>query len=393
MLTQLFDLSGLAPHGTCLLWRPDIFWALAGSDVAIAIAYLSISSALLVFINRRRDLYLRWVGALFAAFILLCAASHVTDVWTLWFPDYGIQVMIKFGTAAISVGTAVLLWLMMPTALALPSAQQMADANASLLAAKGELRRAHEDLERKVEQRTRELSERTAQLEESNQELERFAYVASHDMREPLRMISSYLSLIERRLPDASDEIKEFMGFAKDGAKRLDTQILDLLQYSRIGREGDAMAPVALGEAMAKAVANLAVSIEEQAATVAIVTDPPTVLGHDGELVRLFQNLIGNALKYCAPGQSPKVSVSTERQNDFWRISVADNGIGIAAEYHERIFEIFQRLHGGSDYQGTGIGLAICRKIVQRHGGRIWVESAPGEGAVFHFTLPVPASI
>lgn len=224
-----------------------------------------------------------------------------------------------------------------------------------------------------------------------NVELQQFAYLASHDMREPLRMISSYLALLERHLgSDLDGDSRDFLAFAKDGAQRLDRMILGLLDYSRIGRDAQPKAPVPLGEVVDEAVANLGVAIETAQARVAVPVPLPAVLGSRNELVRLLQNVIGNAVKYGAPDRTPLVTVTASRADSTWVVSVADNGVGIAADDRERIFGIFQRLHG-ADVEGCGIGLASCKKIVEHHGGRIWVESEPGRGSTFFFTLPAAA--
>ena len=227
------------------------------------------------------------------------------------------------------------------------------------------------------------------QLLRSNQELEQFAYVASHDLREPLRMISSYLTLIERRLADGQGDLKEFLGYAKDGALRMDRLVTDLLQLSRIGRMSGSRQMVSAQDAAQRALRLLAVTVEESGAKVDIGT-LPDVYASDDDLTRLFQNLIGNAIKYASPGTVPEVRVSAEREEYAWRFVVSDNGIGIEADHFERVFGIFQRLHGRDEYQGgSGIGLAICKKIVEGMGGRIWVESdGAGQGCRFVFTLP-----
>jgi PAS domain S-box-containing protein len=231
-------------------------------------------------------------------------------------------------------------------------------------------------------------------LKRSNEELEQFAYVVSHDLRQPLRMITSYLTLVERRLEASmTDEIREFMDFATDGARRMDRLILDLLDYSRIGRLGTTAAPVALGEAVADALQNLDAAITESGAEVAVAADLPTVAGSRLDFVRLFQNLIGNAVKYRAPERAPRVTIDCRRDGTGWTLSVADNGIGIPPDQAERIFGVFQRLHSNGEYEGTGIGLAICRKIVAQQGGRIWVESQPGFGSTFLFTLPAVETV
>jgi len=231
------------------------------------------------------------------------------------------------------------------------------------------------------------------QLRHSNEELEQFAYVASHDLREPLRMISSYIALIERRLGTAADpELMEFLGYARDGANRMDRLVLDLLQLSRIGRMSAPRRMVPAQDAAARAVLQLSVALTESGGSVD-VAPLPEVYASEDDLVRLFQNLIGNAIKYAIPGTPPKVTVSADREAGAWRFTVADNGIGIAHEHFDRVFRIFQRLHGRNEFKGgSGIGLAICRKIVEGHGGRIWVDSAgENRGTSFIFTLPAQA--
>ncbi|KIL97482.1 Phytochrome two-component sensor histidine kinase Cyanobacterial phytochrome B [Paramagnetospirillum magnetotacticum MS-1] len=234
------------------------------------------------------------------------------------------------------------------------------------------------------------LASQTEELVRSNAELEQFAYVASHDLREPLRMISSYLSLLERRYGDRLDgDGLEFIGFARDGAKRMDHLVLDLLDLSRIERKGDPIVPMPIMPSVQLALTNLGMTIKDNSAI--ITTDDAIqhswVLGDPTQIMRLFQNLIGNSLKYRKPDADPVIQIGGRHLDGYWQFSVGDNGIGIASEYFERVFGIFQRLHTREKYEGTGIGLAVCKKIVERHRGRIWVESIPSEGSTFHFTV------
>jgi PAS domain S-box-containing protein len=243
--------------------------------------------------------------------------------------------------------------------------------------------------EEKLAQANSELELRTSELSKVNEELEQFAYVASHDLRQPLRMVNSYVSLIERRLgTDIDGDMKDFIGFARDGAHRMDSLILGLLQYSRTGRTKTSWVDVALDEVMAQAVHDLDVTIQEAGATVAVAKGLPVVVGDPIELMRLFENLLGNAVKYRAPDRAPVISITCEDSGDDWKICVVDNGIGIATDQRERAFGIFQRLVTDEQYEGTGIGLAVSKKIVELHGGRIWIEAAPGEGSIFVVTLP-----
>jgi PAS domain S-box-containing protein len=233
------------------------------------------------------------------------------------------------------------------------------------------------------------LKETAAELARSNAELEQFAYVASHDLQEPLRMVASYTQLLARRYRGKlDDDADEFIGYAVDGAQRMQRLIQDLLAYSRVGTRGHAFEPVDCAAIVAQVVGDLRAAIAESAATV----EPgvlPMVNADPTQLRQLFQNLIGNALKYRRPDVDPVVRITATRAGARWAFAVADNGIGIAPEYAERVFVIFQRLHTQAEYAGTGIGLAICKKIVERHGGRIRVEPTPGGGATFRFTLPV----
>ncbi len=236
-----------------------------------------------------------------------------------------------------------------------------------------------------------ELQRTLKALETSNHELEQFAYVASHDLQEPLRMVSSYTQLLAERYQDQLDQdANDFIGFAVDGANRMQRLINDLLTYSRVNTRGGGPVAVDSHSALGRAIANLGLAIDEAGAMVTN-DDLPRVMADEPQLVQVFQNLVGNAIKFRG-STPPRVHITAEAEGDEWRFAVRDNGIGIDAQYAERIFVIFQRLHGRVEYPGTGIGLALCKRIVERHGGRIWLESDPGKQTTFFFTLPAARS-
>ncbi|TAM60584.1 hypothetical protein EPN52_04675 [bacterium] len=231
-----------------------------------------------------------------------------------------------------------------------------------------------------------EIDERNQALERSNASLQEFAYVASHDLQEPLRTVASFTQLLQRRYAGRLDkDADEFIAFAVDGATRMQQLVNDILEYSRITTHGKPLVALDLKVPLERALTNLRSAIAEHGAAIDVQT-LPVVWGDEVQLTQLLQNLVANSMKYCNHAQ-PEVAVRATRSDGEWTISVHDNGIGIAPEYHERIFRIFQRLHSRGEYEGTGIGLAICKRIVDRHGGRIWVESEEGQGATFSFTL------
>ncbi len=232
------------------------------------------------------------------------------------------------------------------------------------------------------------LDAQARELERSNAELEQFAYVASHDLQEPLRKVASFCQLLEQRYKGQLDErADQYIDFAVDGAKRMQDLINDLLAFSRVGRTSGGFTRVDLGEALRRAIADLDAAMVESRAQID-AAELPTVDGEASLLTLVFQNLIGNAIKFQSD-TPPRVRIDVERRDGDWLISCSDNGIGIDPEYAERVFVIFQRLHGKDEYAGTGIGLAMCRKIVEYHGGSIWLDADAEPGTTFRFTLPV----
>jgi light-regulated signal transduction histidine kinase (bacteriophytochrome) len=226
------------------------------------------------------------------------------------------------------------------------------------------------------------------ELKRSNEELQQFAYVSSHDLQEPLRMVASYTQLLAKRYKGRLDsDADEFIAFAVDGCNRMQGLIQDLLAYSRAGTNGKVFREVSAEDALQQALTNLRITIEQSGAVVSH-DSLPTIKTDETQLTQVFQNLVGNAIKYRS-AEAPRVHVSaTNNGGNEWIFSLRDNGLGIAPQYFEKIFVLFQRLHGRNEFEGTGIGLAICKKVLERLGGRIWVESQPEKGSTFYFALP-----
>jgi PAS domain S-box-containing protein len=236
------------------------------------------------------------------------------------------------------------------------------------------------------------LTAHSEELRRSNAELEQFAYVASHDLQEPLRMVASYCQLLQRRYKAKLDgDANEFIGFAVEGANRMQRLINDLLGYSRIGRKSGDPENFRATDALKTALANLQGAISESGAKIEFDA-LPAIHADRTQISQLFQNLIGNAIKFRRDGESPLIRISAAPEGGFWHFTVEDNGIGIEKEYLDRVFLIFQRLHERNKYPGTGIGLAIAKKVIEHHGGRIWIESTPGQGSKFNFTLPAASN-
>ena len=257
-----------------------------------------------------------------------------------------------------------------------------------------------EEKSRELYQSNLQLREQTAklealnkELERSNEELEKFAYVASHDLQAPLRNITGFVQLLEQECKDQlSKDAVEFLGIIEQAAKHMQALIQDLLQLSRITTQAEPLQPVSMQAVADQACAMLRMNLEEAGAQIRY-GNLPEVLGDRGQLIQLLQNLLGNAIKFQAPGVQPEVDITAQAEDDMWHFVVQDNGIGISQDHLQAIFGIFRRLHAAEKYPGTGIGLSICKKIVERHGGRIWVESEANRGSAFRFLLQNPQAL
>ncbi len=367
------------PHGGCYFWRPDLLWLQVGSDFLIAIAYFSIPWALIHFIRRRQDIAFDRLFFMFASFIFFCGVTHVFSIITTWNPLYYTEGAIKAITGVVSAWTAVALWVLMPTFMRIPSMAQLRESNERLSRevsererAEDELRRTNERLEALVERRT--------------EELEQFAYAASHDLEEPLRHVRTYTSFLEHDLGEnLPEKAQEDMYFIRSSASRMSAMIKALLDLSRAGKQQLEWGRIRVQDVIDEAVEQLRESFEGR--EVEICGKVSHEIDADLSLLgALYQNLISNALKYS---QDPvRLEFSENDRGSTVIFGVRDNGIGIGQAYVEEIFKPFSRLHGEVDCPGSGIGLSLCRKIVERHGGEIWVESKVGEGSHFRFQMP-----
>jgi signal transduction histidine kinase len=387
--TEWISEAGFMPHGHCYLWRADLLWLHTGSDLSIALAYYSIPVVLVAFARRRPEVQFGWLLWMFGAFIFLCGTTHVMEIVTTWKPLYVASGLVKLATAAISVATAAALWPVLPRALALPT-------QADLEAVNEGLRRVHGELEERVRLRTaaleeangalREYSER---LERSNRELDEFAHVVSHDLKAPLRGIVALVHWIADDNAGAlSPASVDHMKLLVQRTERMNELIDGVLEYSRIGRAGEHTERVDADACVRQIVEMLDVP---EGTTLRVDGALPPVDYDRVQLVQIFQNLILNAIHHSGRSDATIVIAGRESGAEV-EFSVSDDGAGIDARHHERIFRMFQSLHADADGAGVGIGLAIVKKSVERHGGRVWVESAPGAGSSFRFTAPRAAA-
>lgn len=382
MLDSLFS-NQFMPHGHCYLWRPEVLWTHVVSDAIVALAYFSIPLTLIYFLRRRPNVPFRLVIALFAGFIVLCGRTHIMGIWTVWNPTYMVEGLFKAATAGISIATAVALFPLVPQALTLRSAKELETANTALKEEIAQRKRVEQDLERSL-----------VHVTQSNENLQQFAYVVSHDLQAPLRNINSFIELLEKEAAQKlSDDERQYLDFISKGASHMQSLVKDVLRLSKVGTSKEAFSSFSLGDVISDVREQIRSDLDQAGAAVDVKGEMPTVYGDRSQLFQILQNLVGNAIKFQTPGTAPRVTIRAEPLSDDEgraagsKVTVSDNGIGIPANKLERVFGAFQRLHSESEYEGSGVGLAICQKIVERHGGDISVESEVGVGTTFTFTL------
>jgi len=346
------------PHGHCYYWQPAIVWLHVLSDGVIALAYYTIPVALIYFVRERRDLVFNWIFVMFGVFIFACGTTHVMNIWEVWHPTYRLGGMVKLLTAAASILTAIVLWPLIPKALSLPSASQLAAANADLATA--------------------------------NRELESFSYTVSHDLRAPLRGIDGYSSLLlEDHAAQLSPEARRYLDLVRKNTQQMGQLVDDLLDFARLNRHPLEKQRVRTGDLVRGVVEELRSAERDREIQVA-VGNLPDCRADEAMLRQVYRNLVANAFKFTRKSDHPAIEIGTCGGNggdEPTTYYVKDNGVGFDMKYTSKLFGVFQRLHRPEDYEGTGVGLAIVERIVQRHGGRVWAESAPARGATFYFTL------
>lgn len=391
ILWKLFDTSDFPARWNCGRWTLEHGWLYIASDAAIFGAYTAIPILLAWFVLRRRDAPFPRVFWLFIAFILACGVTHLLDAVIFWYPVYRLSAVARLVTAMVSWGTVIALVPSLPVALSLKTPRDLEEEvqarTRELRDAERRLQAAHDELEARVE-------ERTAALQASNEDLKQFAYIVSHDLREPLRMMSMFSELLLDESADALDEDGTlYASRIRDASQRMRAQLDSVAAYSRVERMGQPFERVPLSAALAAARADLELRISETGALIEVEREPlPAVLGDPSQLEQLFANLLANAIKFTPSERAPHITLRAAREGESWRIEVQDRGVGFDMEAAGRIFQIFQRVRPEGVVDGTGVGLAICKRIVVRHGGRIGVTSQPGVGSTFWFTLPARAS-
>jgi signal transduction histidine kinase len=384
-LRKLFD-SDFMPHGHCYFWRPEIVWLHVASDALVAASYYMIPFSLVYLVRKRKDLVFHWMFILFGVFILACGTTHLMSIWTLWHGTYRLDGMVKAITALASFPTALLMFRLVPQAIKLPSPEQLRHEIDDRRRAEDAARKLNAELEDRV-------ASRTAALKRSNDALRKFAYVASHDLQEPIRMVATYNQLLEKRYKgQLGADADAYIGFAIEGSKRMAQLVTDLLDYAEtLDANATGSASWVNPTKVLKIVEeDLRIAIAERCAEIHI-EELPEIYISPTHLKQIFQNLISNALKYSRAGLKPVIDIRAEMKEDEWLFSVRDNGVGFDMKYHDQIFDAFKRLHT-RDTPGSGVGLSICRNVVELYGGRMWAESAPGSGSTFCFTVPVSAA-
>ncbi|MES2307637.1 MAG: ATP-binding protein [Verrucomicrobiota bacterium] len=369
-IREFLSSESFMPHGCCYLWKPSLIWLHVISDALIVLAYYSIPLTLVYFVRLRKNLPFHWIYLCFATFIIACGTTHLMEIWNVWHPTYWVSGIIKAITAMASVPTAILLVYLIPKALALPSPEALKKIN-------------------------KELELKTSQLTVANKELEAFSYSVSHDLRAPLRHIMGYINLLKEDTesllnPSARHDLEAI----SHATQQMTSLIENLLAFSQVGNSGINKSLTSMNALIQETLDLLAPSFNGRQIEWKIESLP--TLSVDQTLFRqVWVNLISNAVKYTKNKEKTLIQIGAREKEHVWEFYIQDNGVGFDMKYVEKLFGVFQRLHGIEEFEGTGIGLANVQRIVMRHGGKTWAEGNPNQGAVFYFTLPkeIPSTL
>jgi signal transduction histidine kinase len=346
----------------CGQWSDFHGWLFIISDLMTWLAYAFIPIIIIYyFYDKVKVIKFSGIYLLFAAFILLCGATHFLDAMMFWIPMYRLNALVRFFTGTVSLFTVYYLFKMLPELFN---------------------QKTNVELENEIAKR----KEAERKLAEANKELEAFAYVASHDLQAPLRTISGFIKLLENKADQFDENTIKYIGFIQNGAVQMQNLIADILEYSKQSNVGAEYEEVDVNEII-KDIANIHLAIKDALPPIIKSGDIPMIVAQKVGMQQLFANLIGNGIKYQPVGNQPIIQIKMEDQKDCWEFSVSDNGIGIDPSNYEKVFTVFKRLHRLEEYAGTGVGLSICQKIVQRHHGKIWIEPSALGGSTFKFTI------
>jgi signal transduction histidine kinase len=394
-LLRYFETNSFLAHGYCLTWRTDLIALHAISDFLIAASYFVIPTAIMYLNFQRPDLIQDRIAYLFSAFIIACGLTHLVGLVTLWEPVYGFEGILKAGTAMVSGMTALASWMLMPSALKIPSAATLKDKNIALEQSFEEQRKAYAELElvkaeldERVRQRTRELHEKAEALERVNASLSQYAHFASHDLQEPLRKIVSFSELaIEEEATDG-DDLKLYLETIRTSAVRARNLVRTILHHAEVEHHQPEMEPLSLRRETEQALENHALAIAEREGEVSLEIADVTVLADTTLFSRIVENLVGNAVKFTPADRQPRIVITARRTPGGMNYVVTDNGRGFNPEYKDRIFEPFRRLSAGSQTAGNGMGLAIVATAIHQLGWTISVDTEEMQGTSFRISIP-----
>ena len=385
-LNSCFSTNGFMPHGHCFLWSPGLLIGNIIAELLIAAAYFSIPIALWCIARKRKDFEFDTAFMMFGLFIISCGFTHLFSLWNIWHLDYWGEMVLKLFTGLISMATAIMLWPLIPKILAIPSTKQLTAINIDLRNEVAE----RNIIEHKLRLLNDELEAHSMNLEKSNKEIETFSYSISHDLRAPLRAIDGYSHMLANRLKDnaADEESIRLLGVIRSGTKKMSRLIDDILSFSRIGHQDLNCTNIDI-DALIQSIWQDILPLHADRIVCLDVKPMPPIVGDAVMFRQVYMNLLVNALKFTGTQAKAIIEVGAIKEAKETVYYVKDNGVGFDQTYVGKLFGMFQRLHAISEFEGTGIGLAIIKVIIERHGGRVWAEGEVDKGATIFFVLPV----